>query len=200
MSDASRGVVDLYERHAAAWDADRGRSLVERPWLDRFARHVPHGGTVLDAGCGSGEPIGRYLVEAGFAVTGIDASPSLIALCRARLPAADWLVDDMRALALGRRFDGIVAWDSLFHLTMDDQRAMVPRFAAHARPGAPLLFTSGPGEGETIGEYRGEPLYHASLGAGEYEALLAANGFSVLAHQVEDPACGGHTVWLALRR
>jgi hypothetical protein len=74
---------------------------------------------------------------------------------------------------------------------------MFARFAAHARPGAPLLFTSGISEGEAIGEYCGEPLYHASLEPAEYERRLATHGFAVRAHVVEDPACGRHTVWLA---
>ena len=73
---------------------------------------------------------------------------------------------------------------------------MFPRFAAHALPGAPLLFTSGTGLGEAIGAYGGEPLYHASLDRSEYEQLLTSNGFSVLAHEVEDPDCGRHTIWL----
>ncbi len=198
MSDSSRRIIELYERHAQAWDADRGRSLMKKAWLDRFARRLPPGATLLDVGCGSGEPIARYLAHAGFAITGIDSSPSLIAIARARFPAAEWMVADMRALALGRRFHGVVAWDSFFHLTMDEQRAMFTRFAAHALPGAPLLFTSGSSEGEAIGAWRGEPLYHASLAAAEYERLLEANGFSVQAHRADDPECGGHTVWLAI--
>jgi hypothetical protein len=74
---------------------------------------------------------------------------------------------------------------------------MFPRFARHAGPSAPLLFTSGPGHGEAVGTYGGEPLYHASLDAGEYRTLLAENGFAVVAHVAEDQDCGGHTVWLA---
>jgi len=64
---------------------------------------------VLDIGCGMGEPIGRYLVEAGLAVTGVDSSASLIAMCRERFPDHEWLVADMRTLGLGRRFDGLLA-------------------------------------------------------------------------------------------
>lgn len=190
-------VSDLYERHARDYDRDRGRSLQERAWLDRFLTHVRPAGTVLDAGCGMGEPIARYLIESGYAVVGVDSSPSLIALARARFPAAEWTVTDMRGLDLGRRFDGILAWDSFFHLHREDQRAMFPRFAAHARPGAPLLFTSGPSGGESIGTWCGEPLYHASLDPAEYETLLTANGFRVCGYLADDPACGHHTVWLA---
>lgn len=74
---------------------------------------------------------------------------------------------------------------------------MFSRFAAHVQPGAPLMFTSGPAEGEAIGSYCGEPLFHASLGTAEYERLLAVNRFVVRAYAAEDPECGGHTVWLA---
>jgi len=144
-----------------------------------------------------GEPIGRYVLERGFHLVGIDSSPSLLALSRARYPAAEWLLGDMRQLALGRRFDGILAWDSFFHLGMADQCLMFQRFARHARGGAPLLFTSGPTAGERTGTFYGELLYHASLDPAEYEYLLALNGFSVTAYVAEDPDCGRHTVWLA---
>jgi predicted TPR repeat methyltransferase len=190
-------VVDLYERHAPIYDRDRSRALQERAWLDRSLVHVRPGGTVLDLGCGMGEPIARYLIDRGFRVVGLDSSASMIALCRARFPDSEWLVADMCQLALGRRFDGILAWDSFFHLGMDDQRRMFRRFAAHAQRGAPLMFTSGPAEGETIGTWCEEPLYHASLGPADYERLLTTNGFEVRAHVPEDPACGMHTVWIA---
>jgi hypothetical protein len=45
--------------------------------------------------------------------------------------------------------------------------------------------------------YRGEPLYHASLAPEEYRTLLKSTGFRVVAHIVEDPNCGRHTIWLA---
>jgi SAM-dependent methyltransferase len=190
-------IVDLYERHSRAYDRDRSRSLQERTWLDRFLAHVRPGGTVLDVGCGTGEPIARYLIERGCRVAGVDASPSMIELCRARFSDAEWLLADMRQLDLGRRFEGILAWDSFFHLSMDDQRGMLRRFAAHAQRAAPLMFTSGAAEGESIGAFGEEPLYHASLGPAEYEQLLATNGFVVRAHVLEDPECGDHTVWLS---
>lgn len=190
-------IVRLYEEHAAAWDRQRGRELHERRWLDEFLALVPASGTMLDLGCGMGEPIARYLIERGFRVTGLDSSPSLIALCRQRFPEHEWHVGDMRQLGFGRRFDGLLAWHSLFHLTPEDQRAMFARFAAHSAPGAPLIFTSGWSRGEAIGEWHGEPLYHGSLDPEEYRALLAQNGFAVIAHVIRDHRCGEATVWLA---
>jgi SAM-dependent methyltransferase len=198
----SESVIALYERHARAWAADRGRRLgPEKRWLDRFARLLPRGAAVLDIGCGSAEPIAAHLIRQGFDVSGMDASPTMVSLCRDRFPGREWAVADMRTLALGKRYRGLVAWDSFFHLAHDDQRRMFAVFRAHAAPGAALLFTSGPSHGEAIGAYRGESLHHASLSAAEYRSLLRSNGFGVVAHATDAPDRGGHTVWLArLRR
>ena len=104
----------------------------------------------------------------------------------------------MRSFALGRHFDGILAWDSSFHLKPDDQRAMFAIFAAHAATGAILMFNAG-AAGEAIGSYRGDPLYHASLDAAEYETLRARTGFDLMEHAIGDPAKGGRIVWIARR-
>lgn len=196
-TDPADRIIGIYTRHAAAFDRQRPRDLAERAWLDRFLALVPDGAAVLDVGCGMGEPIARHLIEAGRHVTGVDSSSGLLDLCRQRFPAHTWIQADMRQVSRGRRFQGVLAWDSFFHLRAADQRAMFPIFAAHAAPGAALMFTSGPAAGEALGVFEGETLYHASLDPAEYRDLLAANGFTVAGHRPEDPDCGGRTVWLA---
>ncbi len=198
---SSDDIIGLYERHARAWAGDRSRQpqFIEKGWLDCFLAMVPAGGTILDLGCGPGKPLAAYLLAQGFDVCGVDASPTMIALARADFPGRQWIVGDMRTISLGKRFAGVMAWDSFFHLSFDDQRRMFPVFRNHAAAGAPLLFTSGPRHGEAIGNFRGEPLYHASLAPDEYRSLLAANSFSVVSEKMEDPECGGHSVWLARR-
>jgi SAM-dependent methyltransferase len=191
-------VVHIYEANAAAFDRDRGRQLMEAGYLDAILERLPREQrSVLDLGCGAGEPIARYLIDNDCRVLGVDAAPAMIDLCKARFPSMAWMVGDMRSLALGQRFGAVIAWDSFFHLAADAQRGMFPIFREHVAPRGLLLFTSGPEHGEAIGELYGQPLYHASLAADEYRCSLARNGFEVVQHTVEDPACGGHTVWLA---
>ena len=197
--DPADAVVGLYTRHGLAWARDRGTVASEGDWIARFMALLPPGGSVLDIGCGGGAPIAATLIGRGFTVTGLDASAPLLGLCRERFPDGSWIEGDMRHMALGRVFDGLVAWDSFFHLDHHAQRAMIPRFGAHAGPGAALVFTSGPAHGVALGRYGGETLYHASLDPHEYRALLAAQGFTVLDFRAEDPGCGGRTVWLARR-
>ncbi len=200
-SEAAASVILLYERLAGRYIADRTRlSWDERPWLDRFLPAMPSPFRILDLGCGAGSPIGQYLIEQGCTLTGLDSSPSLIAHCRKCLPDQTWLVGDMRLLNLNCRFEGLVAWDSFFHLTPSDQRLMFDVFEAHADPGAALLFTSGTRQETAIGTYHERPLYHGSLDPNEYRHLLNDHGFRVLSHMVEDPDCGRHTIWLAKQK
>ncbi len=196
LSDSER-ITGLYQRHALAFDRDRSRVLFEQACLDRFLGFIPTNGTILDLGCGSGEPVARYFIEQGRQVTGIDSSSTLIDLCKSRFPEQTWQVADMRTVAVGKTFQGIIAWNSFFHLNHADQRQMFAIFRQHAAPNAPLMFTSGTTYGEAIGEYQGEPLYHASLDTAEYQSLLETNGFEVIQHTVSDPACGYLTIWLA---
>jgi SAM-dependent methyltransferase len=199
MAGEDDNIVLLYERNAVAFDELRGRNLFEKPWLDRFTALVPPRGDILDLGCGGAEPIAASLIGGGFRVTGVDASETLIGLCRRRFPDRSWFVADMRRFDLPAKYNGILAWHSFFHLSQDDQRTMFPRFAALAAPGAALMFTSGHFDGVAMGEFAGEPLYHASLSYQEYTALLSENGFAVVAQMSQDPQCGGATVWLAKR-
>lgn len=192
-------VATLYEAYADGWDRHRPRALFERAWLERFRGLLPDAGSVLDLGCGAAEPIAADFIDHGYRVCGIDASPSMIAKCAARFPDQRWHVADMRRLALDETFDGIIAWDSFFHLARDDQRAMFEVFARHANDGAALMFTSGTRDGEVTGTLEGEPLYHASLAPSEYRRLLERFGFRVERYVADDPDCGGHTVWLAVR-
>lgn len=198
MSDLSETIIGHYERHAADWDADRrAGGWNDRKWHDRFAASLRKGATVLDLGCGAGSPVASHLVAQGMRMTGVDSSPNLVALCRERMPEEEWIVADMRGLYLARTFDGILAWDSFFHLAPEAQRAMFGIFAAHAHGGSILMFNTGTAFGEAIGSYRGDPLYHASLDRSEYEELLARHGFNIVAHVVDIFEAGGRTVWLA---
>ncbi|MGP1352902.1 MAG: class I SAM-dependent DNA methyltransferase [Parasphingopyxis sp.] len=191
---------DVYERRAHVWDKDRPRSLYEKPWLDQFAAAVGGSGRLLDLGCGAGEPIAAYFIEAGFTLVGVDYSDAMIALARRRYPQAEWLVRDMRQLDLPGRFDGIYSWDGLFHLSVAEQRAALPDLADRIGDGGAILLTVGTGEGEVTGTVGGETVYHASLSEAEYRDILRSAGFREITFVPEDPECLGRSVLMASRK
>ena len=77
-----------YESVAAQYIAGRGTggTIGVRQVRD-WATTVRAGGDVLDLGCGPGFPITQVLVDAGFRVYGVDASPSMVAAFGARFLA-----------------------------------------------------------------------------------------------------------------
>jgi len=190
---------DVYERNAARFDAERPKRLHERAWLDRFLARVPSGAKLLDLGCGAGEPIAAHLASRGYAVTGVDFSRAMLDLARARFPDADWRWSDIRTLDLGEQFDGIIGWNSFFHLTPDEQRQTLPRLAAHLAPGGALMLTVGPEAGEVLGHVGDDRVYHSSLSPEEYREILEQLGLRIARFTAEDPQCDMQTVLLAHR-
>ncbi len=197
MAGKAEDIIEQYQRLGPKWSQQRPTKLLEKSWLDCFLEALPKNSHILDLGCGAGKPIAEYFIIKQMQVTGVDSASSMISLSQEAHPNATWIKQDMRTLSLGKSFDGIIAWNSFFHLTHTDQRLMFSLFKEHAAPGCRLMFTSGTGHGEAIGNLCGERLYHASLAKEEYHAQLNENGFEVLMQTDEDPDCYEQTVWLA---
>ena len=179
MSDKNN-IYKSYDKIAQWFDENRSRELFEKPVLDEVSNYLEPGCKILDLGCGMGEPIGKYFIEKGFNLTGIDASSKLLDIAKQRFPENRFILGDMRKLNLGEQFDFIIAWNSLFHLPHCDQREIFAVLARHLLPGGLLVFTSGEEEGEIWSDNGGENLYHASLSIEEYKTLLTKNDFSFI--------------------
>ncbi len=187
----------VYESNASGWDRHRHKILIERDWFDRFFRRLPAGGSILDLGCGAGDPLAGYILENGFKLTGLDYSLPMLDLARQRYPAATWMQGDMRSLRFDHTFDGVFSWDGSFHLTRDEQRQLLTDLALLVNPGGALMLTVGHADGEVLGIVEGKHVYHSSLDPGEYRDRLEALGFHDIVFVAEDPACDGHSVLLA---
>ena len=190
-------VYKVYDKIAAWFSQNRNKVLLEKNCLDELLSRLPAKATILDLGCGTGDPILKYIVGKKLHVTGVDASSQILAIAKANFPLTEFILQDMRLLDLNKKFDAIIAWNSLFHLPVSDQPGMFQRFAQHLNPDGILLFTSGTQHGEVWGMNGGENLFHASLDPVEYEDLLKKHNFQVLKHKIDDPSCGGVTVWMA---
>ena len=74
-----------------------------------WGRSLPQGATILDLACGFGVPNSQALINDGFVIYGVDASPSLIAEFRRRFPGVNVAceaVEDSRLF--DRTFDGVI--------------------------------------------------------------------------------------------
>lgn len=190
--------VDVYKVYnkIASWFAKNRYAVKEQKYLNLLISKINSKADVLDVGCGTGKPILEYLLNNNLNVIGVDASTKMLAIARNNFPATEFILKDMRNLALNKKFNAIIAWHSFFHLPADDQPKMFGVFEAHLKPKGILLFTSGTERGEAWGMNGGENLFHASLDTLEYNKLLKQHHFKVLRHTINDPDCGGATVWM----
>ncbi len=191
-------VYRVYDEIIHWFDNARTKDLnMEKSYLNFIQKLLPLKSKILDVGCGTGEPIAKFLIDEGYIVTGIDASTKMIDLCKQRFPKEKWLIADMRTLDLNEKFHAVIAWHSFFHLPHEDQRSTLKLLASYVDQNGLFIFTSGPEYGEVWSDNGGYELYHASLSTGEYKQLLIDNNFKILIHKIKDSECGEATVWVA---
>ena len=191
---AGRRYTRIASRFLAARSPTQGVDYLERA-IARCTRRE----RALDAGCGTGRPLTRHLVEAGFAVTGIDLSAGMLELARQAVPEAQLRRADLRQFDDGERYDLVLAWDSLFHLPYGDQRRATHHLLSLVAARGVVLFTAGGVDDERTGAMHGESFYYSSLARSAYLSILDENGFELLLDD-EDQAPLPHTVFIARRR
>ena len=156
-------------------------------YLERFGGLIERGRTILDAGCGDGVPVDRYLVNQGFAVNGIDASARMIELARRNVPEGFYEVKDMVHLNEGEYcVDGVVSLRAMLHIPRATYRALLTHFASFMPNGGALLLAMRPDEGKQAGEAA-----HSARApwdqddAGDNTAEVEDVGFTIILNEID---------------
>jgi SAM-dependent methyltransferase len=132
-----------YDALADEFMSGRSTSLVGASTVRAWARGLERGASVLDLGCGHGEPITRALIDCGLDVYAIDASPNMTTAFASRFPWADVACEPVQESSFfGRTFDAIVAWGLMFLLSADDQELLIRKVGKALKPGGRFLFTA----------------------------------------------------------
>ncbi len=99
------------------------------------------GGRILDLACGTGNSAAP-LLQRGFEVTGLDGSPSMLAVAREKFPHADWLQGDLKDFTVPARFSLVQSvFDSLNNLLSAQAfLQMARRVLEHLEPGGFFMF------------------------------------------------------------
>jgi len=165
-----------YDKIANWWHQQHRESQYGVAQLRRALQFCRQGGSALDVGCGAGGRLIRLMQQHQLAVTGIDVSAEMIKLAIEQHPDETFYVDDICSFESSEPFDLIVAWDSIFHLPLEQQQPVVEKLCRLLKSGGVLLYTFGDAEGEHDDTWHGEAFHYSSLGIKGNLALLAANG------------------------
>ncbi|MBK3567455.1 bifunctional 2-polyprenyl-6-hydroxyphenol methylase/3-demethylubiquinol 3-O-methyltransferase UbiG [Streptomyces sp. MBT62] len=117
---------------------------VRRAWADRLRGWLPAAAAdVLDLGCGTGS-LSLLAAEQGHRVTGVDLSPAMVDLARAKLAGRDaaFLLGDAAAPPVGeQRYDVVLARHVLWALP--DTARVLRHWRGLLRPGGRLVLIEG---------------------------------------------------------
>lgn len=136
------------------------------------------GGHAIDLGCGCSGRFIDLLSSHGLAVEGLDVSARMIELARARHPRATFHHADVCAWAFPQTYDFITGWDSLWHVPLAAQEAVLRKILGALAPGGVFIFTTAGLDRpeEKTDSAMGPPVYYGVPGVPRILALVAECG------------------------
>ncbi|MGW0331991.1 class I SAM-dependent methyltransferase [Streptomyces sp. NPDC003011] len=172
-----------WDARAASFDDEPDHGLrdpqVRLAWAERLRGWLPRAAAdVLDLGCGTGS-LSLLAAEQGHRVTGVDRSPAMVGLARAKLAGRDavFLVGDAVDPPVGEeRFDAVLVRHVLW--TLPDPGRVLRHWRGFLRPGGRLVLIEGVwGTADPVG-----------IPADRLTALLAPLGGPVRVDRLSDDA------------
>lgn len=143
-------------------------------WQNRFLRHIPTGGRILDAGCGSGRD-SKAFIKQGFSVVAFDASREMCKRASELIGQEVWQMkfDEM---SFEDEFDGVWACASLLHVANNDLSDILKRIHNALKEDGILYASFKYGEGEIErGERRFIDFTEESI-----KPILLMSGFEIV--------------------
>ena len=197
-----------YDLIADQWHSNkRAQGYIEHvlSYVDRILEGLPAGAKVLDLGCGTGEPVAKYIVKRGFRVTCIDESVEMLKFARLTVPQAEFIHADMIDVEFNAMFDAAVAWDSMFHVERKHHAAIYRKISQALNIGGRFLLSVGgsaPDEKDHsvegfISEMFGQTFSYSGFAPEVTRRLIEASGFEIELWEVDDPTSRGHIAVIA---
>jgi 2-polyprenyl-3-methyl-5-hydroxy-6-metoxy-1,4-benzoquinol methylase len=185
-----------YNTIATTWDSARSTwSGMEQRFVDTFLAEIVAPSPILDLGCGTGRPIGEYLLSRGYSLTGIDQAANLLQFARSRFPQARWIesrIEDLEDVAGSEQFAGIICWDALFHIERSAHAAILRTMAALLRPNGRIMLTIGGSDHPAFTDTMfGQPFFYDSHPPEIVVQIIEQIGFQIIAAEFLDKPTSG---------
>ena len=170
----TKEVISFFDRLAPDWDTEMIRNdEIVNTILDNAG--VSEGTKVLDVACGTGVLIPDYLKRNVASVTGIDISPKMAELARAKFPQEQVtiLCGDVEATAFEDPFDCVVVYNAFPHFPDPDR--LIRKLSSLLKTGGTLTVAHGMSR-EKIDAHHHGAASHVSNGLMSAEDLAAIFG------------------------
>ncbi len=130
---AARKYHDLFSNELIEKEYDRNL-------LDAFARRFTGNSVICDVGCGPAAHIGRYVLDRGINVVGVDISDECVEMARRYNPGMRVEQGDAASLPFdAESFDGVISYYSIIHSPKNSTHRIFDEFSRILKPGGYLL-------------------------------------------------------------
>jgi SAM-dependent methyltransferase len=174
-------------------------------YVDRVIAPLPRGAKILDLGCGTCNPIARYLIDRGLRVVGVDQSQKMLTIARRVIPEAELIHADMIDVQLNEKFVAAIVWYSAFHIPREHHALIYRKVADALEPGGRVLLSVG-GEGAEsmdstfaglTSQMYGATFFYDAFDPKLARELIEAAGFEIELWEVDDQSSHGHIAVIA---
>lgn len=152
---------------------------------EKALSYVKSSGLALDIGCGCTGRFIDLLLSHGFTPQGIDISQKMLQLAQERHPNIEFIHADICQWQTANQYDFITAWDSIWHVPLSLQEALMIKLMSMLTKDGVLIFSAGGIEEpqQHTDDAMGVEVYYGTLG---YKKLLALiEQCSCVCHYVE---------------
>jgi len=199
--EAKRVVRTGYDACAASYLSARASSRPDLSLLARFCERLRDRARVLDAGCGAGVPVARWLTAAGYPVVGADLSSRQLEIAGNQVPGIRRVQADLSALPFAPgSFGGVVSYYAIIHVPRAEHGEVLHELRRVLATGGIALLCLGardlPDDHDTQ-SWLGVEMYWSHYDADTNLQLIAAAGFAIDWHRlVADPLDHGRHLFV----
>lgn len=167
-----------YDKITHLWesgDFDRRNGIEQHKRAMAFSENR---GKALDVGCGCTGRFIDLLISEGFSPEGVDISEKMVHLARSRHPEVVFHHQDICKWDIQQKYDFITAWDSIWHIPLEQQENVLKKLVSSLNPGGMLIFSFG-GTSEQGGhtdDFMGADVYYSTLGTSGFLKLFISLG------------------------
>ena len=170
-----------YDTITDLWSDDRFNMKNGIDQHKRAISFVKSKGKALDVGCGRTGRIMDLLAKEGFKPEGLDISEKMIALARSRNPEWNFYQEDICSYPLSEKYDFITAWDSIWHIPLEEQVSVISKLASALNPNGVMIFSFGgvSEQGDHTDDAMGPMMYYSSLGTNGFIQVFLDNDCTI---------------------
>lgn len=155
----------------------------DRLILDSFSQKLKPDSFICDVGCGPSGHIGKYMIDKGHKVTGIDISQKCIDIANEHNPQIEFKVMDMMNTTFeDSTFDAIISFYSVIHTPKKHITSLLAEYSRILKEDGKLLLVVKKGTSEDFIDddwYEGNKIYFTHFLESEIEHYFTASNFSI---------------------